>query len=161
MLREERQKKGKQEMENENRQNEAVANPLDFAYARMKEVRTLLGKAGYEIGMAKIACDGVKGTESFVNSLNEVGSKIAYLLGDCIGFCDSQQKRVDDERKAQIAEIQRLTKESEMEKLAEIQRQKEAEDAKNMAIAEDSPLPHASHDTISTAKRGRTRAKAQ
>lgn len=150
-------------MANENGQmNGAAQNPLDLAYARMKDVRTLLGRAGYEIGRAKMACEGVNGTESFVNSLNEVGSKIAYMLGDCISFCDNQQKRVEEERTARIAEIQRLAKESEAQKMAELKRQKEADDAKKMAIAEDAPTPTpTATTTVSTAKRGRTRAKAQ
>lgn len=119
--------------------NQTAQNPLDAAYAKMKDVRTLLGRAAYEIGRARIACEGIRGTEGFVNSVNEVGTKVAFLLGDCISFCDSQQKRIDDERSARIAEVQRKAKEDEAKRLADAKRESEVEDAKKMAIVEDAP----------------------
>lgn len=135
--------------------NQTAQNPLDAAYARMKDVRTLLGRAGYDIGRARIACEGINGTEAFVASLNEVGSKIAYMLGDCISFCDNQQNRIDEERTAKIAEIQRKAKEDEAKRLADAKRKSEVEDAKKMAVVEDAPKT----GTPTIAKRGRPKAK--
>lgn len=134
--------------------NQTAQNPLDAAYARMRDVRTLLGRAGYDIGRARVACEGISGTEAFVASLNDVGSKIAYMLGDCISFCDNQQKRIEDERSARIAEVQRKAKEDEAKRLADAKRESEVEDAKKMAIVEDAPK------AVPTAvRRGRPKSK--
>lgn len=99
-------------------EGQQAKNPLDSAYKKMSEVRTYLGKAGFAIGNAKTACAGINGIESFVNDLNEVGAKIAYMLGDCIGFCDNQAKRIENER---IERMKALEKAKEEERQAQAQ----------------------------------------
>lgn len=90
-------------------------NPLDEAYKKMCDVRTYLGKAGYAIGNAKAACGGIGGIDSFVSDLAEIGAKLAFMLGDCIGFCDNQAARIERER---VEKMKAIEKAKEEERLA-------------------------------------------
>jgi len=142
---------------------ENAQNPLDVAYERMKVVRSMLGRAGYALGEAKKACAGIAGTEGFASQLDDVGAKVAYMLGDCISFCDNQQKRVDEERAAKIAELQRLQREKiekeEAEKAELVRLAREStvkafkEEPNKMAVAEDKKGEEAA--PIAVKRRGR------
>ena len=106
------------------------ASAIEFAYQRMRKIRTELGDAGYEIGKAVKDCEGIGGTEHFQRTLNEVGAKIAYLLGDCINFCDNQQMRVDAETERCQRELKRVAEE-------EARKNKEHEEAERLKAIEE------------------------
>lgn len=134
---------------------QAKKNPLDEAYIKMCEVRSYLGKAGYAIGNAKTACRGIVGIDTFINDLTKIGAKIAYMLGDCIGFCDNQAKRIENERIAKMKAIEmakreeRLAKENVQKVLPPLPPTIEKPEPK-MAVVEDEKA---------TKRRGRKNAK--
>lgn len=136
--RKQRTTRNKEERENEMSQ-EKFNEKINEAFVRMKHIRSFLGTAGFEVGKAMKMCESVVGSEGFQKNLAEVGAKIAYLLGDCIVFCDKHQERIDAERAAKIAEIKKM-KEKEKEDEANKEKEKplvaesdEREKAKIMA----------------------------